>query len=114
MMPRDVSTCWNFTYDMLEFAITYHKALDKVTGDCDLNLRKFELSGEDWMIATNLRDVLKVSQPALLCIFNLINSIIFSCSKTQVYFFHAIHQISPTVIPAMDHIDQHLATAATN
>ena len=80
---------------MLEFVITYHKALDKVTGDRDMNLRKFELSGEDWTIAMNLHDVLKVSQPALLCIFYLINSIIFSCSKTRVYFFHAIHQISP-------------------
>ena len=49
---------------MLEFAITYRKALDKVTGDRDLNLQKFELSGEDWTIAMNLRDVLKVSQPA--------------------------------------------------
>jgi hypothetical protein len=34
-------------------------ALDKVVADDhDMNLRKFELSEEEWIIATNLRDVL--------------------------------------------------------
>jgi hypothetical protein len=48
---------------LLEFAITYRRvALDKVTvvvaDDHDMNLRKFELSEEEWIIATNLRDAL--------------------------------------------------------
>jgi hypothetical protein len=45
---------------------TYYAALDKTTGDRDMNLRKFELEEEDWKTATDLRDVLKVSQPILL------------------------------------------------
>ena len=49
-----------------DFAITYHSALDKVTGDYDMNLQKFELNEEDWKIATNLHDVLKVSWPILV------------------------------------------------
>lgn len=51
---------------MLDFAIIYRAALDKVTGDRDMNLRKYELDERDWEIAENLRDVLKVCQPILL------------------------------------------------
>ncbi|KAG2085761.1 uncharacterized protein F5147DRAFT_527794, partial [Suillus discolor] len=30
-MPRDVSTRWNSTYDMLEYAVSHRKAIDAVT-----------------------------------------------------------------------------------
>ena len=60
MMPRDVSTRWNSTYDMLEFAVDNREALDAITGNQKMKLRNFELSEEDWEIATKLRDVLKV------------------------------------------------------
>lgn len=60
MMPRDVSTRWNSTFDMLNFAISYRAALDTITSERDMKLRQFELSEEDWATAVNLRDVLKV------------------------------------------------------
>jgi hypothetical protein len=60
MMPRDVTTRWNSTYDMLEFAIEYREALDSITGNQKMKLRQYELTEEDWIIATHLRDVLKV------------------------------------------------------
>ena len=60
-MPRDVATRWNSTYDMLEFAVEYRSALDSITGNRDMKLRRYELSGEEWDIAKHLRDVLKVS-----------------------------------------------------
>lgn len=61
MMPRDVSTRWNSTYDMLAFANDYRSALDIITGDRNMDLRKFEMSQEEWIVAAQLREVLKVS-----------------------------------------------------
>ena len=60
MMPRDVTTRWNSTFDMLDFAISYCSALDTVTADHDMKLRQFELSEEDWEMTAHLRDALKV------------------------------------------------------
>ena len=61
MMPRDVSTCWNSTYDMVLFAIKYRAALDIMTADREMNLRKFELTKKEWGMASELCEVLKVS-----------------------------------------------------
>lgn len=60
MMPRDVSTRWNSTFDMLDFAIKYRPAIDTMTATRDFNLRKYELVPADWVIAGELRDVLQV------------------------------------------------------
>src|ERR1700733_4490903 len=61
MMPCDVATCWNSTFDMLKFAIQYHPEIDSMTAVWDLDLRKYELVPEEWEIATDLQDVLKAS-----------------------------------------------------
>lgn len=60
LMPRDVATRWNSTYDMLDYAIEHRKAVDTVTQRRDLGLRKFELADHEWEIVKQLRDVLKV------------------------------------------------------
>jgi hypothetical protein len=60
MMPRDVSTRWNSTYDMVEFAVEYRAALNTMTADRDMNLRKFELSKKEWGMVTELCEVLRV------------------------------------------------------
>ena len=44
MMPHDVETQWNSTYDMLHFALDFHMAIDVMTSMCELNLWKYELS----------------------------------------------------------------------
>jgi len=86
MMPRDVRTHWNSTFDMLNFAVKYRYALDAITGDRDMNLRQYELSKGDWKVATQLRDVLQVSFLCKLTKFS--ESYICRSSKTQLFFFH--------------------------
>jgi hypothetical protein len=60
MMPRDVSTRWNSTYDMLAFAVEYRDAVDQISGDKGRGLRAYELSEKEWLIAKQLSEVLKV------------------------------------------------------
>ena len=66
MMPYDVSTCWNSTFDMLEFAIQYHVAIDTMTTARNFGLYQYELLSTEWKIASELWDVLKVSLFLLL------------------------------------------------
>ena len=61
MMPRDVRTRWNSTYDLLLFALQYRAAIDDVAGNKVANLRRYELSDLEWETAQQLCDVLKVS-----------------------------------------------------
>jgi len=60
-MPRDVATRWNSTFEMLEFALEYRVAIEKVTSDRKLDLRKYELSDEQWGSVEELCEVLQVS-----------------------------------------------------
>ena len=60
LMPRDVATRWNSTFDMLDFALEYRLGVDAMTSERKHDLRKFELTAEEWEIARQLHDVLKV------------------------------------------------------
>lgn len=59
-MPRDVSTQWNSSYDMLCFAIEYRKAIENITSERKNEIQQFELTEDEWTIAEQLRGVLKV------------------------------------------------------
>lgn len=61
MIPRDVTTHWNSTFDMLDFCLTYAKAIRRITEDSTLGLRQYELSDVEWVIAGQLQTVLQVS-----------------------------------------------------
>jgi len=61
MMPRDVSTRWNSTYEMLDFSLKYRLAIDTMTATRNYDLRKYELLPTEWAIAKELWEVLKVS-----------------------------------------------------
>lgn len=59
-MPRDVSTRWNSTYDMLKFAFDYSQPINNITGDRSMKIRQYELKDHEWNIVEQLRDCLKV------------------------------------------------------
>jgi len=59
IMPCDVLTRWNSTFNMLDFALTYHMAIDEIMSNWDFNLRKHKLEDKEWEIAERLRDSLK-------------------------------------------------------
>ena len=61
IIPCDVTMRWNSTYDMLGFALEYHKAINILTADRQNKLRNYELSEREWTIAKQLCDILKVS-----------------------------------------------------
>ncbi|GBE82272.1 putative AC9 transposase [Sparassis crispa] len=88
-MPRNVVTRWNSTFRMLEFALEYRLAVDEMTGDRAMELRRYEMDDNEWEIAKQLCDVLKVFNDATLY---------FSCDTPSL----------PMVIPAMDIIDEKL------
>jgi hypothetical protein len=60
LIPRDVVTRWNSTYDMMRFVLTYRKAIDRITAAKALKLRRYELDNDDWVIVEDLVSVLEV------------------------------------------------------
>jgi hypothetical protein len=69
ILPRDVATRWNSTYDMLSVVQAYRKPVDDVTADKSLKLRKFELDSDEWQIIDDLLFVLAVNGSILLSNF---------------------------------------------
>ena len=61
LMPHDVPTRWNSTFDMLEFVLVYQKVICSITGDPDLpGLEACELTTQEWRIVEQLSEILLV------------------------------------------------------
>jgi hypothetical protein len=56
---------------MLEMAVRYRAAIDDITANKTLKLRKFELDDEDWEIVSDLIRVLKVRLSLSTLLVNL-------------------------------------------
>jgi hypothetical protein len=89
LIPRDVVTRWNSTYDLLVFALRYRVAIDAITADKKLKLRKYELYDIDWVIVDDLTVVLEQYKKATLY---------FSSDSASIC----------AVIPAMDQMENKL------
>ena len=71
LIPRDVKTRWNSTYDMAKMALKYRCVIDDITANKVLKLRKYELDDDDWVIVGDLLRVLKVTVLFLPVIYAL-------------------------------------------
>lgn len=60
LIPRDVHTRWNSTYDMLDVAVKYKDAVDALCSKAERGLRTYELMEDEWRIVEELRDTLMV------------------------------------------------------
>ena len=70
IMPRDVTTRWNSTSDMLEFSVKYRSAIEHFTSERKNDLRQYELKEPEWVIVTELCNVLKVCGNCHNFVFN--------------------------------------------
>ena len=95
LIPHDIVTQWNSTYNMMHFVLMYRKAADQVTADKDLKLGKYELDNNNWIIVGYLVTVPKKYKKA---------TVFFSQDGASV----------AAVILAMDKIDNHLNPTMKN
>ncbi|KAJ7799842.1 hypothetical protein B0H14DRAFT_3787056, partial [Mycena olivaceomarginata] len=66
LIPRDVRTHRNSTFDMLSFAVKYRKAINDIAAERSLKLRKYELDEQEWKILGDLLMVLRMYKAATL------------------------------------------------
>jgi hypothetical protein len=110
LMPRDMKMRWNSTFVMLDFAVVYRKPLDALSGERNNELREYKLKEEDWKIAVQLHNVLKVSVTVTSVTYWIFPQVF----QDAMSFFSRGSPNLVTVIPAMDHIDEVLTSQSIN
>jgi hypothetical protein len=106
MMLRDVWTCWNATYDMLDFAYEYKDTINQITDRHDMKLQDYEIEPHEWDIIKQLWDVLDVC-PSIISSF-------FDLSYIHHRFLRMQHSFFPTVALQMLHPSYPPWTILTN
>jgi hypothetical protein len=80
LIPRDVVTRWNSTYDMMRFVLTYRTAIDQITADKVLKLRRYELDNDDWVVIEDLVSVLEVN-------LSFVHRVCYATFITDTFFY---------------------------
>ena len=111
-MPRNVTTRWNSTYDMLNFALEYREAIDILTANQQNKLRAYELNEWEWAIARQLSKILEVHKRWCHCLSMALSSSIIQILKDVTLFFSCSTPNLATVIPVMDFINDKLTAHA--
>jgi len=114
MIPCDIHTRWNATYDMLNFAYEYKEAINQITDRREMKLWDYKIKLHEWDIIKQLWDVLGVCPLMFKSFFDLsyIPSQVFK--DATLFFSHGGTPNIASVIPTMDHLDEHLASIATS
>jgi hypothetical protein len=63
IMPQDVATWWNYTYEMFNFTYTYRNAYNELCANRDMKMQKYEVEDSEWEIVKQLADIVKVNGP---------------------------------------------------
>ncbi|KIK73238.1 hypothetical protein PAXRUDRAFT_178948, partial [Paxillus rubicundulus Ve08.2h10] len=63
LIPWDVVTRWNSTYETLCFVLAYHQPVDAVMAEKKYKLQKYELDHEEWQI---IKDLVSLLEQAML------------------------------------------------
>jgi hypothetical protein len=67
-LARRCASRWNTDYDSLDTALILEQPVRALLKEKDLNLKAFKLTDDQWNLAADLWDVLKVQfLPLLLC-----------------------------------------------
>ena len=54
IIPCDVKTHWNSTFDMVKMAFKSHPAIDDITANKSLKFHKYELDDDIWKVIGDL------------------------------------------------------------
>jgi hypothetical protein len=92
---------------MMKFVRAYRDAVDKITADKSLKLRRYELDSDDWEIIDDLVSILEVRHSHLL-IYTLLTHFNIQKYKKATLFFSQDSASIAAVIPAMDKLNNHL------
>ena len=93
---------------MLQFVIKYRKAIDAITADKSLKMRKYELDNDDWQIINDLVSVLAVRASLYWKFGPPDMNAVFQQYKRATLFFSQDSASVAAIIPAMDKLDNNL------
>ncbi len=93
MIPRDISTHWNSTFDMLDMALEYQKTVIAMTERQQNGLQELELSNDEWEILGKLHEVLKVTV-TITHSYTVTLSTTSRFSRMRHYFSLGVHPAS--------------------
>ena len=109
VLPRDVATRWDSTYDMLASFVEMKDPVSKFLDRSSNGLAEYLLTEEEWEAIEGLVSALKVR--FFVQSFTLVlTDYGFQILKDATTFFSSNAPIISAVIPAMDAIDEAFAT----